>query len=337
MADHGEGLEYLQQTLGGWARHPNFAGMLLVGLGCEVNQVDALTKKMDLDPGPMFRAVNIQNAGGTKKSVQMGIEAVKEMLPKANQVKRQPLPASHLVVGLECGGSDALSGITANPALGVASDLIVRQGGTVVLSETTEIYGAEQLLIQRAESKEVGLKLVDRIRWWEEHTARYDIEVNNNPTPGNKAGGLTTILEKSLGAVAKSGSTNLVEVFRYAEPVTAKGLVFMDTPGYDVVSVTGMIAGGANMICFTTGRGSVFGSKPVPTIKLATNSNMFRTMEEDMDINCGLIVDGEAGVDETGRMIFQRILETASGKKTKSEMLGFGDNEFVPWHMGAIL
>ncbi len=337
QADHGEGFEYLQQTLAGWAGHPNFAGILLVGLGCEVNQVDALIAKATLDPGPMFRAFNIQNAGGTKKSVQTGIGAVKEMLHEANQVKRQPLPASHLVVGLECGGSDGLSGITANPALGVASDLIVRQGGTVILSETTEIYGAEQLLMQRAESREVGLKLADRIRWWEEYTSRHGIEVNNNPTPGNKAGGLTTILEKSLGAVAKSGSTNLVEVYRFAEPVTARGLVFMDTPGYDVVSVTGMIAGGANMICFTTGRGSVFGSKPAPTIKLATNSEMFHAMEEDMDINCGLIVDGEASVDETGRMIFQHILETASGKKTKSELLGFGDNEFLPWQIGAVL
>jgi altronate hydrolase len=337
MADHGEGLEHLQRTLTGWARHPNFAGIVLVGLGCEVNQVEALTEKIGPGPGSMFRVLNIQGAGGTKKSVQTGIEAVKEMLHEANQMKRQTLPASHLIVGLECGGSDALSGITANPALGVASDLIVREGGTVILSETTEIYGAEQLLIQRAESRQVGLKLLDRIRWWEEYASRYGIEVNNNPTPGNKAGGLTTILEKSLGAVAKSGSTNLVEVYHFAEPVTAKGLVFMDTPGYDVVSVTGMIAGGANMICFTTGRGSVFGSKPVPTIKLATNSNMFRIMEEDMDINCGLIIDGGTSVEETGRVIFQRILETASGKKTKSEVLGFGDSEFVPWHMGAIL
>ena len=337
MADHGEGFEYLQRTLLGWARHPNFSGILIVGLGCEVNQVEAFTGKVDPLSRPIFRAFNIQEEGGSKKSVRMGIEAVEEMLHEANQVKRQPLPASRLVVGLECGGSDGLSGITANPALGVASDLIVRQGGTVILSETTEIYGAEQLLVQRAESEGVGRKLLDRIRWWEEYTGRYGTEVNNNPSPGNKAGGLTTILEKSLGAVAKSGSTNLVEVYRFAEPVRAKGLVFMDTPGYDMVSVTGMIAGGANMICFTTGRGAVFGSKPVPTIKLATNSKMFRSMEEDMDINCGLIVEGKAGVEETGRKIFETILETASGKKTKSELLGFGDNEFVPWHMGAIL
>jgi altronate hydrolase len=252
-------------------------------------------------------------------------------------VVRQPVPASHLVVGLECGGSDALSGITANPALGVASDLVVRHGGTVILSETTEIYGAEQLLLERAESEDVGQKLVERIRWWEEYTKRNGIELNNNPSPGNKAGGLTTILEKSLGAVAKSGSTNLVEVYRYAEPVTAKGLVFMDTPGYDMVSITGKVAGGATVICFTTGRGSVYGNKPVPTIKLASNSKLYRAMEGDMDINCGVIIDGEASIEEIGRIIFQAILDTASGKKTKSELLGFGDNEFAPWQIGATL
>jgi len=337
LADHGDGIEYLERTLAGWARHPNFAGIVLVGLGCEINQIDLFTEKMNLGSGPMFRAFNIQGVGGTRKAVQRGVEAVEEMLHRANQLERRPVSASHLVVGLECGGSDALSGITANPALGAASDLIVRHGGTVILSETTEIYGAEQLLIQRAESEEVGRKLLARIRWWENYTRHNGIELNNNPSPGNKAGGLTTILEKSLGAVAKSGSTNLVEVYRFAEPVTTKGLVFMDTPGYDVTSVTGMIAGGANIVCFTTGRGSVFGSKPAPTIKLATNSGMFRAMEEDMDVNCGLIVDGASGVEETGRVIFQKILDTASGQKTKSETFGFGDNEFVPWHMGAIL
>jgi len=337
LADHGEGIEYLQRTLGGWAHHPNFAGVIVVGLGCEINQIDVLADKMNLEPSSTFRALNIQSVGGTKKTLQLGVETIKEMLPEANRAERQPVPASHLVVGLECGGSDALSGITANPALGVASDLVVRHGGTVILSETTEIYGAEQLLVQRVEREEVGQKLVERIHWWEEYTRRNGIELNNNPSPGNKAGGLTTILEKSLGAVAKSGSTNLVEVYRFAEPVTSKGLVFMDTPGYDMVSVTGKVAGGANIICFTTGRGSVYGSKPVPTIKLASNSKMYRAMEEDMDINCGLIVDGEASLDETGQVIFQRILDTASGKKTKSELLGFGNNEFAPWFIGATL
>ena len=303
----------------------------------EINQLDDLVPLMNLQPGRMFTSMNVQTKGGTPKTVQRGVDAIKEMLGDADQVRRQPVSAEHLVVGLECGGSDALSGITANPALGYASDLVVRHGGTAILSETSEIYGAEQLLMQRAASEKVGEKLIERLHWWEAFTARHGIELNNNPSPGNKAGGLTTILEKSMGAVAKSGSTTLMDVFRFAEPVTAKGLVFMDTPGYDMVSVTGMVAGGANMICFTTGRGSVFGSKPVPTIKLATNSTMYRDMEEDMDVNCGRIVDGDAGVEEVGKEIFNRILEVASGSRSKSELLGFGDVEFAPWMLGATL
>lgn len=337
IADHGEGIEYLQKTMMGWARHPNFAGILLVGHGCEINQITDLAEMIGPDLCPAFQMFDVQGTGGTKKALQRGVEEIKAMLPAADQITRQPVPASNLIVGLECGGSDAFSGITANPALGVASDLLVQNGGTVILSETTEIYGAEQLLVRRTEKEETAQKLLERVRWWEENARHHGIELDNNPSPGNKAGGLTTILEKSLGAVAKSGTSNLVEVYRYADPVTAKGLVFMDTPGYDMVSVTGMIAGGANLICFTTGRGSVFGSKPVPTIKLVSNSQTFHSMEEDMDVNCGRIIDGEAGIEEVGREIFQRILDTASGRKTKSELLGFGDNEFVPWHLGAIL
>jgi altronate hydrolase len=259
------------------------------------------------------------------------------MLPAANQVKRQTLPASHLVVGLECGGSDAYSGITANPALGFAADLVVRNGGTAILGETTEIYGAEHLLTRRAANGEVAQKLIDLIHWWEDYTRKNGATVNNNPSPGNKAGGLTTILEKSLGAVAKGGSTNLMEVYRYAAPVRQKGLVFMDTPGYDLPSITGMVAGGANLICFTTGCGTVVGCKPVPVIKLASNSPMFNRMAQDMDINCGEITDGKKTVEEMGEIIFQKILDTASGKITKSEALGFGSNEFVPWQIGAVL
>ncbi len=337
IPDHGDGIEYLRLTLEGWARHPNFSGVVLLGHGCEINQVDDLVEKMGLEPDPMFHSMDIQSAGGTKKALQKGIEAIKGMLPLANSVTRQPVPASSLIIGLECGGSDALSGITANPALGAASDLVVRHGGTVILSETTEVYGAEQLLVQRVDREEVGRRLLERIRWWEEYTQKNGIELNNNPSPGNKAGGITTILEKSLGAVAKSGSTNLMEVYRFAEPVTSRGLVFMDTPGYDMVSVTGMVAGGANLICFTTGRGSVFGSKPVPTLKLVSNSRTFHAMKDDMDINCGLIIEGKSSVEEMGEVIFQQILDSASGKKTKSELLNFGDYEFVPWHLGAIL
>ena len=337
MVLDGEGFNLLQRTLAGYARHPNFAGILLVGLGCEVNQIDSLIESMDLEKGPFLRTINIQQAGGTTQSVRQGTEIISEMLSEANRVERRPVPASHIILGLECGGSDAYSGISANPALGAAVDLLVRYGGAAILSETPEIYGAEHLLTRRAANREVGERLIDRVRWWQEYTTSLGGEINNNPTPGNKAGGLTTILEKSLGAVAKGGSTNLVEVYRYAEPVLAKGLVFMDTPGYDPVSVTGMIAGGANVVCFTTGRGTVCGFKPVPTIKLASNTEMYRRLSSDMDINCGLIVDGNATVQKMGEDIFRLILETASGKKTKSEILGFGDNEFVPWNIGPVM
>ncbi len=333
----GEGFRLLQRILAGYAQHPNFAGILIVGLGCEVNYVDCLMGNMGLKGGPSLRTIEIQGSGGIRKTVKHGIEAVHEMLPGANQVKRRPLSAGHIILGLECGGSDAFSGISANPALGAAVDLLVRHGGTAILSETPEIYGAEHLLTRRAVNPEVGEKLVRLIRWWEEYTTSQGGKIDNNPSPGNKAGGLTTILEKSLGASSKGGSTNLVDVYGYAEPVSAKGLVFMDTPGYDPVSVTGMIAGGANVVCFTTGRGTVCGFKPVPTIKLASNTEMYRNLSGDMDINCGRIVDGEASVREMGEIIFRMILETASGKKTKSEELGLGDNEFVPWQIGPVM
>jgi altronate hydrolase len=241
------------------------------------------------------------------------------------------------VLGLQCGGSDGYSGITANPALGAAVDRLVRHGGTAILSETPEIYGAEHLLTRRAVSKDVADKLIERIKWWEEYTARNKGEMNNNPSPGNKAGGLTTILEKSLGAVAKGGTTNLVAVYEYAEPVTAKGFVYMDTPGYDPVSATGQVAGGANMICFTTGRGSAYGCAPSPSLKLATNTALWNRQEEDIDINCGEIVDGTASVDEIGERFFRMILDTASGQKSKSELHGYGQNEFVPWYLGAVM
>ncbi len=337
MIPDGEGFVLLQRTLAGYARHPNFAGILLVGLGCEVNQMDCLVENMHLKQGPLLRTIEIQKAGGTQETVRQGVESVREMLAEANRVQRHSVPASHLVLALECGGSDAYSGISANPALGVAVDLLVKNGGTAILSETPEIYGAEHLLTRRAVNRDVGEKLVQYIRWWEEHTASLGGEINNNPSPGNKAGGLTTILEKSLGAAAKGGTTNLMEVYGYAEPVAAKGLVFMDTPGYDAVSVTGMVAGGANLICFTTGRGSVSGFKPAPTLKLASNSEMYRRLTDDMDVNCGLIVDGEITVQDMGEAIFRLILETASGKQTRSEFLGFGDNEFVPWQIGPVM
>jgi len=337
MAGSGEGFEILQRTIGGYARHPNFASVLLVGLGCEVNEIGSLLENRHLETGPLLQTMTIQQQGGTAKTVREGVIRIRDMLHEANRVERSPVPLSRLVLGLECGGSDAYSGITANPALGAAVDILVRNGGTAVLSETPEIYGAEHLLTRRAVNGAVGERLVQRIRWWEEYTARNGGEMDNNPSPGNKAGGLTTILEKSLGAVAKGGTTNLMDVYRYAEPVTSNGLVFMDTPGYDSVSVTGMVAGGVNIVCFTTGRGSVFGCKPVPSLKLATNTAMYSRMTDDMDANCGIILDGETTIEEMGEHIFQLILETASGKKTKSELLGFGDNEFTPWQIGSVM
>ena len=336
-AEGGEGLELLQRALAGYAGNPNFGGILLVGLGCEVNHLDCLLENMHLETGPLMKTVNIQDAGGTAETVRRGVDTVQAMLPEVNRVERRPVSAGQIVLGLECGGSDGYSGISANPALGKAVDILVENGGTAILSETPEIYGAEHLLTRRAVSQKVGDKLIERISWWQDYTARHNATINNNPSPGNKAGGLTTILEKSLGAVAKGGSTNLIDVYGYAEAVKSKGLVFMDTPGYDVVSITGMIAGGANLVCFTTGRGSVCGFKPVPTLKLASNSEMYERMRDDMDVNCGLIIEGKASIEEMGETIFQLILDTASGKKSKSEQFGFGDNEFVPWHMGAVM
>ena len=337
MDTTGEGMQILRRTLSGYARHANFAGVLIIGLGCEANQMDALFFTQGLAQGPLLKAMTIQDKGGTAKAVAEGIAMVREMLPAANQVTRSTVPASHIVVGLQCGGSDGYSGITANPALGAAVDLLVRHGGTAILSETPEIYGAEHLLTRRAQTRAVGEKIVERIHWWEEYTARNKGEMNNNPSPGNKAGGLTTILEKSLGAVAKGGTTGLMGVYEYAEPVTAKGFVFMDTPGYDPVSATGQVAGGANMICFTTGRGSVYGCKPSPSLKLATNTAMYERMEDDMDINCGQILDGSLSVHDAGEKIFRLILATASGEPSKSERHGFGADEFVPWYLGAVM
>ncbi len=332
-----EGFEILLNTLTGYIRHPNFAGVLAVGLGCEVMQIETMFERRNLQENELLQTMTIQETGGTRKTVQEGIDRIRAMLPEANRIERRPVPAGHLVVGLECGGSDAYSGITANPCLGAAVDLLVRHGGTAVLGETPEIYGAEHLLTRRAASREVGDKLINHIRWWEKYTAAHGAVMDNNPSPGNKAGGLTTILEKSLGAAAKGGTTNLVEVYDFAQEVTAKGFVFMNTPGYDPVSLTGMVAGGANVVCFTTGRGSVYGCKPVPSIKLATNTEMYQRMQDDMDINCGETIEGKTSVEEMGERIFNFILDVASGKKTKSELNGIGDDEFVPWHLGVTM
>jgi altronate hydrolase len=336
MAAYGEGFDLLRRTQWGYATHPNLGAALMVGLGCEVFQMDRMKDHYGLVEGDHFQTMTIQATGGTRKTVAEGVERVKAMLPVAARARREPRPASEIVLALQCGGSDGYSGITANPALGAAADLLVKHGGAAILSETPEIYGAEHLLTRRAVNRTVGEKLVERIRWWEDYTQRNGGEMNNNPAPGNKAGGLTTILEKSLGAAAKGGTTTLRAVYEYAEPVRESGFVFMDTPGYDPVAATGQVAGGANVMCFTTGRGSAFGCKPTPSIKLATNTEMYRRMVDDMDINCGDILDGMP-IGEKGREIFDKVLAVASGVHTKSEDLGYGDNEFVPWQVGAVM
>jgi len=328
--------DILKRTSWGYATNPNMGGVVMVGLGCEGFQIPRFKEAYGVEENELFHTMTIQETGGTRKTVAAGVEAIRKMLPIANDVRRETFPASELVVALQCGGSDGYSGITANPSLGAAVNELVRNGGTAILSETPEIYGAEHLLTRRAATREVGEKLVEIIHWWEDYAERNRMEMNNNPSPGNKLGGLTTILEKSLGAAAKGGTTTLRAVYRYAEPVTEKGLVFMDTPGYDPVSATGQVAGGANLICFTTGRGSAYGCKPTPSIKLATNTEIYRYMIDDMDINCGDVLDGVT-IEEKGREIFRTMLRVASGERTKSEELGYGDSEFVPWQVGAVM
>ncbi len=326
--------DILKKTTWGYATNPNMGGVIMVGLGCEGFQIPKLKEAYGVTENETFRTMTIQEVGGTKKTVEAGVEAVKAMLPIVNRATRTTQPASELMLALQCGGSDGYSGITANPALGVAADILVRHGGTAILSETPEIYGAEHLLTRRAKSREVGQKLIDIIHWWEDYAERNNMEMNNNPSPGNKLGGLTTILEKSLGAAAKGGTTPLNAVYHYADPVTEKGFVFMDTPGYDPVSATGQVAGGANILCFTTGRGSAYGCKPTPSIKIATNSDIYHKMIDDMDIDGGDVLDG-VSLEQKGQEIFDKILKVASGEKSKSEELGYGDNEFVPWQIGA--
>ncbi len=336
MASKGEGFEALMRTEWGYAANPNVGATLMVGLGCEVFQIGRMKEEYGLVEGDDFQSLTIQATGGTRRTIEAGMERLREMLPVLDRARREPAPASALTLALQCGGSDGYSGITANPALGAAADILVRNGGTAILSETPEIYGAEHLLTRRAATPEVGRQLIDRIRWWEDYCARNGGEMNNNPSPGNKAGGLTTILEKSLGAAAKGGTTPLNAVYKYAEPVVSKGFVFMDTPGYDPVSVTGQVAGGANVLAFTTGRGSAYGCKPTPSVKLATNTEMYRRMVDDMDINCGDVLDG-VSIEDKGKEIFDMVLAVASGARTKSEQLGYGEAEFTPWQIGATM
>lgn len=337
MAKTGRGMDNLRRTIGGYARHPNFGAILVVGLGCEVNQIDPLLADQALEPGDTLRCMTIQGEGGTKGAIERGIAIIRDMLPLANGAGRTPQTAAHLTLGLQCGASDGNSALTANPALGLAADRLVAAGGKVVLSETPEIFGAENLLLERAINRKVADQLIERLKWWEEYAARDGADLNNNPSPGNIAGGITTILEKSLGAVAKSGAAPLRDVIDYAAPIVTPGLSFMDTPGYDPCSATGQMAGGANLIAFTTGRGSVFGSKPAPTLKLASNSALAQRMPGDIDIDCGRLISGEVTMAELGDEIFAHLLRMASGEKTASELNGIGDEEFVPWVPGAAM
>ena len=337
MEMSGEPMDLLRRTIGGYARHPNFAGVLIIGLGCERNQLSGLMAQQGLQANPRLQTFVMQESGGTRKTIEAAVQAVQAMLPRANDVHRVPVSAKHLKVGLQCGGSDGFSSITANPALGAAMDILVRHGGTAILSETPEIYGVEHTLTRRAVSRAVGEKLVERIRWWkEEYSPGRDVQINGAVSPGNNMGGLANIFEKSLGSSMKGGTTGLMEVYRYAEPVTQPGFVFMDTPGFDPCSATGQIAGGANMILFTTGRGSMFGAKPVPSVKLATNTPMYERLTEDMDHNCGTILDGTRTLPENAQEIFELTLRIASGERSKSELLGLGDHEFVPWNIGVV-
>lgn len=337
MPTAGEGFEILRRTILGYANHPNFGGLLLLSLGCETNELQGLMEDPRFRPAVPWKALVIQEQGGTRETVNAGVEAVRELLPAVGAAQREPVPASELIVAMECGGSDAYSGIAANPVVGRASDLVIGQGGTATFSETPEVYGAEHLLAARAIGPEVAAKLYRRIRWWERYATVNAGSMDSNPAPGNKAGGITTIVEKSLGAIAKGGTSDLVDVVEYAEPLVGPGLVFMDSPGYDPVSVTGMVAGGAQVVCFTTGRGSVFGCKPVPSIKVASNTPMFTRMRDDMDVNAGQVVDGAATVDEVGNELFELILAVASGRKPLSEELGIGQDEFAPWPVGAVM
>ncbi|MEM1160114.1 MAG: altronate dehydratase family protein [Pseudomonadota bacterium] len=334
--NYGEGMKALQNVMWGYARHPNVGGVLMVGLGCEGNQIEWLMEAFGLEVGPTFQWMNIQNVAGLRRTIEAGVKKIRRMLPIVNEIQREECSASELTVALQCGGSDAWSGITANPAVGYASDKLVGQGGTTVLGETPEIYGAEHLLAARA-NEEQGKKLLGHVQWWEDYTRRNYATLNNNPSPGNKAGGLTTILEKSLGATAKGGTSPLTAVWDYGEQVTTRGFTFMNSPGYDPASVTGQVAGGSNLVVFTTGRGSAFGCKPAPSIKVATNTELATKMPEDMDINAGKIITDGKTVEEVGEEIYRYWLAVASGQKSFSEAQGLGDLEFVPWQIGATL
>ena len=334
MNTSGYAMNVFNRTIEGFKIHPNFGKVFVIGLGCECAQISLYNNDQEKRN---IEYLNIQDEGGTNEIITKVTSKIINQLNEINSISRTNIPISELTVALQCGGSDSYSGITANPALGFASDMIIDHGGTTLLSETPEIYGAEHLLFEKSSNEKNIEKLNKQIEWWKKYVASNDSTLDNNPSPGNKKGGLTTILEKSLSAVSKAGNRNMVDVLDYAEQVKTKGFNFMNSPGYDPVSVTGQVASGANVICFTTGRGSCFGFKPTPSIKIATNTNMYNKLSEDMDINAGTIMDNVASVNEVGKEIFDKIISVASGEKSKSEINDYGDDEFNPWIIGATL
>jgi arabinonate dehydratase len=339
---HGEGCghtigpdtQQLQRTLGGVLNHPNVAAAIILGLGCEVNQIDHYLGE-GAPRTDRLVGMTVQASGGTRATVEAARKAITGLMERAAAEKRVETPASKIVMGLNCGGSDSFSGITANPALGVCSDRLAAMGGAAVLAETTEIFGAEHLLVRRARNRVVAEKLLGFVSGYKTYLKRFGGSFDDNPTPGNKAGGLTNILEKSLGAIAKAGTSPLMDVVDYAERIQSPGFVFMNTPGYDPVSLTGLAAGGVNLIAFTTGRGSAIGFPTIPVIKIASNSATYKRMQDNMDVNGGRIADGEATVAQVGQEIFDLLLRVASGERTSSERLGH--KEFVPWRIGPVL
>jgi altronate hydrolase len=330
----GPDLAQLRRTLAGVLDHPNVSAAVILGLGCEVNQIDHYLGA-GTPRGERLVGMTLQSSGGTSATVEAARRQIDRMIERAASQKRVTLPASKISVGLNCGGSDSFSGITANPALGVACDLLAQAGASFVLAETTEIFGAEHLLVRRARNRAVAEKLLGFVRGYKAYLARFAGSFDDNPSPGNKEGGLTNILEKSLGAVAKAGTTPLNDAYDYAERVTVPGFSFMNTPGFDPVSLTGLGAGGVNLIAFTTGRGSAIGFPTIPVLKIATNSAMYNRMKENMDVNAGRIADGDSTVAQIGHEIFDALLRAASGERTASERLGH--REFVPWRIGPVM